>query len=126
MRRNRIRRITATALLAALPGAAGCATHYHYYGDAVPVCETPAGSAPLVVQVPPEGAICEVPVDRPPTLVTAVPLPVGSSSKVVVSQPQGARRVASSPGMRYAWRKPEPDSMATTRIEGGIDDSTLR
>lgn len=124
MRRNRIRRITATALLAALPAAVGCATHYHYYGNAVPVCEAPAGSQPMVVQAPPEGAVCEVPVDRGPTVVTAAP-PAGGSSQVIVSQPQGVRRSA-TPGGRYAWRKPEPESMATTRVEGGIDESAVR
>jgi hypothetical protein len=123
MRPRAIRRITATALLAALPGAVGCATHYHYYGNAMPPCDGPPGSQPVVVQAPPPGAVCEVPVDRGPTVITAAP-PAGGS-QVVISQPQGSRG-SSTPGGRYAWRKPEPESMATTRIEGGIDESAVR
>jgi hypothetical protein len=74
------------------------------------------------------GQVCEVPsaadqqvaVQRNgrPSYVTGP-----AASRVVVSEPQGSGPFVSR-SSRMAWRKPDPESLATTRVEGAISDDT--
>ena len=127
----RTRKITlaASALLLGLAGGPGC-THNHYYGAAAPgLCDPQVASQPVVIQQPSQpvliqqpGAVCEVPANSGGSGVTIVPSYPSSPGKISVSQPQGPN----TGGSRYAWRKPSPESVATTRVEGGIDESAVR
>ena len=108
MRRARIPRRGALILLAGLAGGAGC-THNYYYGTAVPLCPEPE---PVRV-----GSVCDVP-GR--TVVTQVVPP--RSSRVVISEPRGGPVVG---GSRLGWRRSEPEGLATSRVEGSLDDETL-
>lgn len=145
MRRSRPHGLaTATVAFGALVGLSGC-THYHYYTTPPVMGGTVIGGAPTVVSSRPvildepalttleppvrapsvirSGEVCEVPATvAGPVYVSGVP---GRSSQIVVSQPQGSRVYSSGGGGRgYAWRRPEPENLATTRIEGGISDAT--
>jgi hypothetical protein len=91
--------------------SSGC-THYHYYGSGVPVCETPA---PAVASY---GAVCDVPSTGSGSARVVASAP---KSSVVISQPHRGRL-----GSGLSWRRPDPESLATTRVEGGIDSSQLR
>ena len=103
--------------------SSGC-THNHYYGASVPVCgPTVVGSTGADGSE--YGAVCEVPsqvvsggsvVTQSPAgaMVTAAP----KAPRVVVSEPRG--------GPRFAWRRSDPEnSLATTRVEGALDDPTI-
>jgi hypothetical protein len=114
--------------------SSGC-THYHYYGQqqapmlyttpgataTVPgACDpvviqsgTPVGalvpekSAPVLVTEAPRGSLCEVP-------GTSTAVVVGNGQRQVVA----STPVTSSGRPRFAWRRPDPESLATTRIDG--------
>jgi hypothetical protein len=104
--------------LIGLASATGC-THYHYYGAPPPmICEQPAVVAQRPVLVP-YGSVCEV----PPGGTTAV-AEAPRRGEVIISRPQGGS--AGRRGSRFAWHKPDPESLATTRIEGGLDESAVR
>lgn len=121
MRRAWSRALGALVVLAYLAGTSGC-THYHIYGNQVPVCEAPAAVAAQPRLVHQYGAVCELPpAGAAPALVTGLP----GSGPVLVSQPQGPLRLFGG-GSRFAWRRPDPQSIATTRVDGNIDDSTVR
>ena len=116
------RTATLVGLLAALGGATGC-THNYYYGA------MPAGVVPgQPVTVQRYGEVCVVPPaadrqvaiqrDGQPSSVTGA-----APSRVVVSQSQGSGAF-NSRGSRMAWRRPDPETLATTRVEGAIDDDT--
>jgi hypothetical protein len=122
MRRLRDLRWAALIGLVGLGGATGC-THYHYYG-APPqmLVEQPAVVAQRPVLVP-YGSVCDVPSGSSSGVTTVVEAP-RRGGEVIVSRPQGglgARR-----GSRFAWHRPNPDSLATTRVEGGLDESAVR
>ena len=129
--------LLALPLVAALNS--GC-THYHYYGQAMPpqyVGQVPASSAcdpvlgsvgtstqgtpvrvvaaPSSTVVSSQGAICEVPATSDEYVV------IGQSGepKMLSSAPAGSRS-------RFAWRRPDPESMATTRIDGNISEYPVR
>lgn len=124
MRHARTRLSVGTMMLASLTTSIGC-THYHFYGtNGVPVCEAPAAAAGAQpVLVPQYGSVCEVPSSPGATVVSGAP----GGTRVLVSQPQGPRRFLSGGGSRFAWRRPDPESLATTRVEGGrIDEPALR
>lgn len=95
-------------LLACSLGAAGC-THNYYYG-AVPNC------APGTVQY---GSVCDVPATNGGATVAqngTRSSAVGSTPRVVMSEPAGPR---------LSWRRSDPETgVATTRVEGAIDDTT--
>jgi hypothetical protein len=85
-----------------------------------PCCYQQAPGCPLgVVQSQPAairyGSVCETPGEGS-TVVASAPRP-----KVVVSQPNGGGGLF---GGRNGWRRSDPESFATTRIEGAIDDDT--
>lgn len=123
MSRSWIRSIAASAVLAGLTGATGC-THYHIYGSpAQGVCDPAPLAAGQPVLVRPQGSVCEIPSSAGTSTVA-----IGGASggtQILVSQPQGARTMSGG-SSRFAWRRPDPESMATTRIEGGIDGGALR
>lgn len=101
-------------LLAFSFGSAGC-THNYYYG-AVPAC--PPGTPGAVTY----GSVCEVPPSSGGTVVAqgsagARPSVVGTAPRVVVSEPSGSR---------FPWRRSDPEGIATTRVEGALDESTTR
>ncbi len=122
MRHARRRRAGLGVLLAGCVSLSGC-THNHYYGASVPACgPTVVGS--IAADAPEYGAVCEVPnqvvsggsvvAQRQPG-VTVVPAP--KAPRVVVSEPRG--------NSRLAWRRSDPEeSLATTRVEGALDDNT--
>lgn len=120
MRRVHVLRLAALTALAVTAGSAGC-THNHYYGAGVPIYTRPAQY----------GEVCEIPsqvsggtvvVQSPANSTVASTSP--SVSHVVVSEPQGAGPF-SRMGSRFAWRRPDPESLVTTRVEGAADDSTV-
>ncbi len=135
MRRSRLHGLAATIAVGAVAGLPGC-THYHYYTTPPIVGSTVVTGTPVVVGEPAlttlnppvrapsvirSGDVCEVPAVVGPSYVSSgVP---GRSSQIVISQPQGMRGSA-PPSGRYAWRRPDPENLATTRIEGGVSDST--
>ena len=108
MRRARNPRAGGLILLAGLAGGAGC-THNYYYGTAVPLCPEPE-----TVRV---GSVCDVPGG---TVVTQVAPP--RSSRVVISEPRGGPLGG---GSRLGWRRSDPGGLATSRVEGSLDDETL-
>lgn len=135
MRRSRLHGLAASVAVAvgAVAGLSGC-THYHYYTTPPTVGSTVVTGTPMIVGEPAlttldppvrapsvirSGEVCEVPAVVGPSYVSGVP---GRSSQIVISQPQGMRSSASASG-RYAWRKPDPENLATTRVQGGISDS---
>lgn len=125
MRRARFTRWAALLGLATLAANAGC-THYHYYGappTAAVACD-PAVPGTTVVRRPAligYGSVCEVPPAAGGTVVSEAP----RRGDLVVSTPQGAGP-AGRRRSGLAWRRPDPENLATTRVEGGLDDSTLR
>jgi len=111
-------------LLAGCVSLSGC-THNHYYGASVPACGPTVVGSIGGADAPEYGAVCEVPnqvvsggsvvAQRQPG-VTVVPAP--KAPRVVVSEPSG--------GSRLAWRRSDPeDGLATTRVEGALDDPTV-
>jgi hypothetical protein len=106
-------------------GSVGC-THNHYYGAAVPVCGPSPVAVPATVS---NGAVCEVPTQVDgglvtqgtgrATIVNSAPSYSGSQApRVVVSQPSSGLRLG-------RWQRANPESgLATTRVEGALNDST--
>jgi hypothetical protein len=127
---------TLWVVLAGWVGFSGC-THNYYYGS-VPACG-PTG-LPVSSQV---GQICEVPSGQ--VVVSGTPSDVaGSGSSVVVQPPPQSSTVITStqprvlisqpaygPSIgqstsRLKWRRPDPESLATTRVEGALDSGSIR
>src|SRR5207253_7701712 len=98
--------------------SSGC-THNYYYG-ATPVCG-PTTVTPGVVTY---GEVCEVPtqVVGGGTIVASSPL----RTSPTLGGPRPPRVVVSEPnGREGGWRRPDPESsLATTRVEGQLDDPT--
>lgn len=101
-------RLLRMAALWTLAGATGCTHNYYYYG-AAPLCEP----TPAVIEY---GAVCEVPSPGGAVVVAEAPTP----RRVVVGRPQN--RIGSA----FAWKRPDPEALATTRVEGGLEDVTVR
>lgn len=123
-------------VLAGWAGSMGC-IHNHYYGT-VPGCG-PTG-LPTSTQF---GQVCEVPSGQ--VIVSGAPSPsAGSSSSVEVPKPRHdataainaqPRVVISQPAYgpsigqsvsRLKWRRPDPESLATTRVEGALEGDIRR
>ncbi len=125
MRHPRIlRKSLGTVVAGCVLVSTGC-THNYYYGNGVPICG-PTTLAPSTVR---SDAVCEIPStvsggtiisqgSPRGTIVSTAPLPSGPRPpRVVVSEPR------SSPFGR--WRQSDPEAgLATTRIEGALDDTT--
>lgn len=128
MRRAPILRAGAASLLAALAVAAntGC-IHNHYYGTAagMPVCNT--GPSSTEVAVVPYGAVCEVP-SRVEGGTVVAQSPTRSDPPAAVAQAPQSRVLVSQPRMaNRPWRRTDPEGgLATTRVEGGLDESISR
>jgi hypothetical protein len=112
------RRVLALAVLAVCP--IGCTRNYYYgQGPTLPLCDPPVTSGPTVITQ--QGDVCAVPNS-------------GSGSQIALSQPQGAKRSSGSSSASRSsgssssyWRRPDPESMASTRIEGSLsDDAAVR
>ena len=124
MRHDRTVRVGLTVLLggAFWATSAGC-THNYYYGSVPGGCPPSAGGSPSVVQY---GSVCEVPsqvVDGGTVIATNPP-----GTLPALGGPRPPRIVLSdSPNSsRLAWRRSDPDGgLATTRVEGARDDSTV-
>lgn len=106
----------------------GC-THNHYYTAGVPVC----GPAPVAVPATvANGAVCDVPTqveggslvaqgDGRSTIVSGAPIYSGTKApRVVVSEPNSGLRLG-----RWQRANPESSGVATTRVEGAYNDSTI-
>lgn len=113
------RRVAGVLLGAAFVSALQGCTHNYYYGAGA--C-APTGVAPTVEY----GSVCDVPtqvigggpVIVGPPLRTGPLLSGARPPRVVVSQPRGSSRLG--------WRIADPDGgLATTRIDGAVDDPTL-
>jgi hypothetical protein len=102
---------------------AGC-THNYYYGNAVPAC----GPATIVPGTVSNGAVCEVPSQSGSDVVAQSPARstiIGGGT--AIAGPRPPRVVVSQPrsGSPFRWRPADPESsLASTRIEGALDDST--
>ena len=135
-RRDPIRRSALAAILTAIAPATGC-IHHHYYtalpAGSMPVCpDGVSGSVPAAVVSNSPGASCDVPdgstaVATSPGRTRAVVIPPPRGSTVVISEP-----VTVPPGSLArapkGWRRPDPDGMATIRVEGDQkgDDPVIR
>ena len=120
-RRGGLRRPAALAAWLAA-ASAGC-THNYYYGTP-PACPPTATTiTPGVVRY---GEVCEVPtVVGGGNTVASAPSTVSPG----LSGPRPPRVVLSESndgGFRSAWRRSDPeDSLATTRVDGALNDPTV-
>ena len=145
MRRTRAIRFGAVLAVSGLAAGVGC-THNHYYyptpgavtvpgtlGPCDPVTiGTPVSSAVIGGQ-PSLGAVCESPPQGlPGALVAQNPArttPIVSNA----ARPIAPRPIYSQPGGRVGpfgnglvWRGSRSESLATERIEGAYDDTTIK
>jgi hypothetical protein len=145
MGRRRLPQLFIVILVAHAAAGSGC-IHNHYYGYNQPVCEPAVVSQPGAVRVsgsPPAatavapapnaiayGSVCEVPaLSGPSGAVT-----VGPGSRVVQATPRPSRVLVSEPAGegysiragRTGWRRTDPESIATTKVEGAIDGTATR
>jgi hypothetical protein len=106
-------------------GSAGC-THNYYYGT-VPTACAPGTTTTIVPGTVQYGSVCDLPgrlFGGGGTVVAASP---GVRSSVVASAPPNSRVVVSEPANRsgLTWRRSDPENgLATTRVEGALDDET--
>jgi hypothetical protein len=129
MRHDRILSGSLWAVLAiGAIGSTGCTHNYYYTSPAGSPCApvTLAPATPVASNVVQYGEICEVPtrVVGGSTVVAGVPV----ISPPVLAGPRPPRIVLSEPGgsrVRTPWRRQDPESsLATTRVEGAVDDDT--
>jgi hypothetical protein len=122
VRRARVLRNCLVLGLAGSAGSIGC-THNYYYG-AVPVCGEPAvvSSNGTICEVPTQvaGGILAGPGAGRTTIVSGAPRP----SRVVMSEPLNSEPLARGPG-RFSWRRSDPESLATTKVDGALDDDSV-
>ncbi len=127
-----MRNTLGVVLAAGLLTLMGC-THNYYYtppgaiGPCAPVTVLPGPTA-STVQTYGYGDVCEVPtqvigggaVVAGPPLTTSPALTGARPPRVVLSDPMGRNR------NRGVWHRPDPESsLATTRVEGALDDPTV-
>jgi hypothetical protein len=112
----------------ALAASGGC-THNHYY-TALPVCGQPAALASATVS---SGSVVCDPAPEVigvPAVSSVVGRPVimngpPRTSRVIISEPVAGG--SSRPGSKLSWRRSNPDeSLATTVINGNLDDDSVR
>jgi hypothetical protein len=115
------RRVLGLILAAGLPCTGfGCHQNYCYYDNPC----APASPVPSTVR---SGPVCEVPTQ---VVEGETRVADGSSRSTIVSggQPTAPRVVVSEPSdqSRSSWRRSDPDgSMATTSVQGTINDATI-
>jgi hypothetical protein len=99
----------------------GCHQHYHYYNS-----DPCAPGAPVASSMR-SGTICDpqtsvvdggTTVADGPSRSTTVSGGESKSQRVVVSEPGGVSRLSS-------WRRSDADSLATTSVQGSVDDSKV-
>lgn len=118
-RTGNFRRVLEAVLIGTIFGSVGC-THHHYYytGTASAACPPTVSSTGVT-----NGAVCAIPETggtvvsqsaRPATVVSSG----GRPPQVVVSEPKS--------GLMGRWRSrgSEVDSVATTTVEGGLEDES--
>ena len=99
----------------------GC-THNYYYGTAAGCL--PAGQT-YTTQV---GQVCEVPSGA--VMTSSAATPGGGAQVAAAAQPQ--RVVISQPAYgpsfsnRYRWHRADPESLATTRSDGALQESIAK
>ena len=100
--------------------ATGC-VQYHYHQDAV----LPGCGEPGVVRY---GERCEVPpVVEGGEVFVQVP-PAGTTREVIIEPPISSRVIVGGPRsssnrpLAGGWQRRDPANIATTRVEGGVDD----
>ena len=129
-----IRGVAFSAFAAISAATTGCTHNYYYTG--VPNC-VPAGQA-VSTQV---GPVCEVPsaqgtvvtsggttsgdviVAKPSSPLSAFGL---NPQKVVISQPASGPAPNRGLGRLGNWHRPDPESLASIRTEGGLSDETVQ
>ena len=114
----RLRKTALAALLTTWVGVqSGCCHHYCMNQQANPCA--PLAAQPSVIRY---GAVCEAPSEG--TVLSGTPRSVVSADaprpRIVVSRP-GSGGLAQG-----GWRRADPESLATTRLEGAIDDEARR
>ena len=95
----------------------GCCQHYHYYGSSA--CGPATTMLPSTVQT--------TPVSDAGTQVVEGGTKVGTGSTISssVASTKSSRVVVSEP--RNAWKRSDPDgSVATTSVEGTLNDTTIK
>ncbi len=132
MRQAQQTRIAALIALAGLTWGSGC-IHNHYYGypagQAVSACDPQVGT--ITASIPAVGTVCEVSPGSSGAMVAqntpisgrATPILSNASrspGRVIVSQPLGGNLA----GRNVAWKRRDPESLATTRTEGAYEDGT--
>lgn len=126
MRKDRVQRWIGLLGLTLVSSSSGC-THNYYYG-------TQAGCPPLGQPVSAQvGQVCEVPSG---TIVTSGVVTPGSgqagSAAQVVTTDHPQRVVISQPAYtpsfanRYRWHRTDPETIATTRSDGALQESVPR
>ncbi len=138
MRRSHANRVSALCIIGGLMSGLGC-THNHYYtatpGAALGPCD-PAISGTVVSSTSPAmgtpalGAVCDDPPQgrmvvaqggaRTSPIVSNAARPI-NSQQPIISQPSGKANRRSS---GLVWRSSGNESLASTRIEGAIEEPT--
>lgn len=97
---------------------AGCC--HHYYSGPAPGCPPVAVARPSAVRY---GEVCEAPAGTivGQGAVGSTPIAAAPRPRVVISEPNGSRLAG-----RSGWRRADPENMATTRVDGALDDDTVR
>jgi hypothetical protein len=121
MRRAQSPRIGALIALASLAVGPGC-IHNHYYTTPLAGCEgtTTAVRVGSVCEVPSQVVVSGAPAADPgrtTVLANAAPL---RGRRVLVSEP------LSRGSGRLGWRPSGPETLATTSVDGALDDDTLK
>ena len=125
------RTVATISLISGLLTSTGCTRNYYYSG--LPGCG-PTQVIPGATQYGQAvqyGNVCEVPTQvvggtggliAQSTEISAPIISRGKPPRVVISEPLGSGLRA-----RSNWRVSDPDTnLATTKVEGGVDDTTTR
>ena len=109
----------------------GCC-HNHYYGVPSSACGPSTAQTQAMVVPYSYGAVCQVPsgtaagssgtvVSQSQSPISREPQMIAPAPKIIVSQPSDSR----STGLR-GWRRTDPENLATTQVEGALDDDARR
>jgi hypothetical protein len=140
MRRSRAIRFGALWAVAGLAGGTGC-THNHYYYNTpgtvsapgmIGACDPMPPGTVISSTAPSVGAVCDVPPAGQPGAMVAQNAPRTSPIVSNAARPVNPQPIYSQPsgllgrrnGNGLVWRGSQTESLATTRIEGAVDDET--